>query len=61
MPQITNTAQLTQTTLSTQCVETCSYVFLWVTAWWACIIRSAQSVLKLGRWTMYSEGFWPNK
>jgi len=34
MPQITNTAQLTQTTLSTQCVETCSYVFLWVTAWW---------------------------
>jgi len=34
MPQITNTAQLTQTTLSIQHVETCSYVFLWVTAWW---------------------------
>jgi len=28
MPQITNTAQLTQITLSTQRVETCSYVFL---------------------------------
>jgi len=34
MPQITNTDQLTQTTLITQRVETCSYVFLWVTAWW---------------------------
>jgi len=31
MPQITNTAQLTRTTLSTQRVETCSYMFLWVT------------------------------
>jgi len=31
---MTNTAQITQTTLSTQRVKTCSYVFLWVTAWW---------------------------
>jgi len=34
MPQITNTAQLTQTTLSTQRVETCFYTFLWLTTWW---------------------------
>ena len=32
-PQITNTAQFTQATLSTR-VETCSYVFLWVIAYW---------------------------
>ena len=53
-PQITNTAQLNQTTLGTQRVETCSYVFLWEIAWWrARSIRSAQSVLKLSRLTVY--------
>jgi len=30
-PQNTNTAQPTQSTLSTQRVETCYYVFLWMT------------------------------